>query len=634
MGRVCRAGIVLILCISLVVISSGMVVDTNSWSHNLPSLDPWLVANGADNCIITLEIHNYTHATMDGYLVEFSVNNSIFGTINPVSNYTVNNKTSSTFTTKTKSGIAKITGNVFYKINDADPNEEFKNRSFEFLLNIDHDTPYLIPTGGVILPVGGEATVGSIVTVGVQMQDAHGNPVDNRREKSEPPIRDAEKVRFSITGSPSDTGYFTPEGTGNVTLRVNGTGWAVANYRLDEKPGPNILKFEPLTSVPDIKRTIMGVANGIPFYIISEVFPMEYVAADGEHFFSLIYTVQDQFHNGLQITPVKVSTTPLDESYMFYTNGTGQIGMQYGPKSEIGDIIITAMTPGNTSVSVSNLVRFVNLTANQMLFTATPQSMASYDARPNVSTLYGYVLDQEGNPVAGERVRFTIVKRWEDKPGYNITEQSSLQNSTASLVDSVWETTNTQGYAEVYLKPCSFNFDEFAPPYDPAATAYCTVEADWTDVYGTHVIRPLTFTFKNYPYLSAVTSVSKTRVNVTDTVDVTLTLKGDGFMLIPKPIDVMMVVDRSGSMDEDDMEGGMMRIDALKSAASNFVDEINLSAEYTTNRVGLLPYSSGIYWDRYRDLSTNYDAVKYQISKLTPSGWTASRFALKLQLIE
>jgi len=189
MGRVCRAGIVLILCISLVVISSGMVVDTNSWSHNLPSLDPWLVANGADNCIITLEIHNYTHATMDGYLVEFSVNNSIFGTINPVSNYTVNNKTSSTFTTKTKSGIAKITGNVFYKINDADPNEEFKNRSFEFLLNIDHDTPYLIPTGGVILPVGGEATVGSIVTVGVQMQDAHGNPVDNRREKSEPPIR-------------------------------------------------------------------------------------------------------------------------------------------------------------------------------------------------------------------------------------------------------------------------------------------------------------------------------------------------------------------------------------------------------------------------------------------------------------
>jgi len=256
-----------------------------------------------------------------------------------------------------------------------------------------------------------------------------------------------------------------------------------------------------------------------------------------------------------------------------------------------------------------------------MLFTATPQSMASYDARPNVSTLYGYVLDQEGNPVAGERVRFTIVKRWEDKPGYNITEQSSLQNSTASLVDSVWETTNTQGYAEVYLKPCSFNTNEFAPPYDPAATGYCTVEADWTDVNGTHVIRPLTFTFKNYPYLSAVTSVSKTRVNVTDTVDVTLTLKGDGFMLIPKPIDVMMVVDRSGSMDNrTGMEGGIMRIDALKNAASNFIDEINASAEYTTNRIGLVPYSSSVwssgwqYPNNYRDLSTNYAAIKTQIN--------------------
>jgi hypothetical protein len=607
----------------MVIISSGMVVDEVGWLRS----KAWVVANGVDTCSITLEIANNTNASMEGYLVDFSVNNSVFGSLNPPSSYTVNDRTSTTFTTHYKSGTAIITGRVFFKVNDTDPNEPLQNRSWVTELKIDHDTPYLIPAGGVVLPEGGEATVGSTVNVGVQMQDAHGNPVDNRRELSEG--RDAEKVRFSITGSPSDTGYFTPESAVNVTRQVNGTGWAVTTYRMDEKPGPNILKFEPLTSVPDIKRTIMGVANGIPFYIFSEVFPFEYVAADGEHFFSLLYTVQDQFHNGLQVTPVEISTTPLGENYVFSTNGTGQIGMQYGPKSEIGDIVITARTPDNTSVSVSNLLRFVNLTANQMLFTATPQSMASYDARPNVSTLFGYVLDQEGNPVAGERVRFTIVKRWEDKLGYNITEQSSLQNTTASLVDSVWETTNTQGYAEVYLKPCSFNFNEFAPPYDPAATAYCTVEADWTDINGTHVIRPLTFTFKNYPYLSAVTSVSKTRVNVTDTVDVTLTLKGDGFMLIPKPIDVMMVVDRSGSMDEDDMEGGMRRIDALKSAARNFVDEINISAEYTTNRIGLLPYSSDIYWDRYRDLTTSYDAIKYQISRLSPNGWTASRLALK-----
>jgi len=70
-----------------------------------------------------------------------------------------------------------------------------------------------------------------------------------------------------------------------VTRQVNESGWAVTTYRMDERPGPNILKFEPLTSVPDIKRTIMGVANGIPFYIILEVFPFDYVAADGEHFF-------------------------------------------------------------------------------------------------------------------------------------------------------------------------------------------------------------------------------------------------------------------------------------------------------------------------------------------------------------
>lgn len=630
MDRMSHAGITLIFCISLVMFSSGMVIDNHAWSNNIQvSGNPWLVANGVDNCVLTLEIGNYTNATMDGYLVEFSVNNSVFGSLNPVSSYTVNNKTSTTFTTKTKSGTALITGKVFYKINDADPNEEFKNRSFDYTIYIDHDTPYLIPAGGVILPSGGEATVGSNVTVGVQMKDAHGNVVDNRREKMDPPIRDAEKVRFSITGSPSGTGYFSPERVENIDIQVNETGWAVTTYRMDERPGPNILKFEPLTSVPDIKRTIMGLANGIPCYLNSTIYPFEYVPADGESFFSILYTVQDEFHNGLQVTALAINTT-LGENYVFYTNSTGQIGMKYGPKSEIGEVLITATTPGNSTLIVSDLVRFVNLTANQMIFTATPQSMASYDARPGVSTLYAYVLDQEGNPVAGERVKFTIVDKWCDKPATcNVTEQPSLQNGTINLVDSVWETTDEQGLAKVYLKPVSFNVDENAPPYDPAATSHCIVHADWTDINGTHVIRPLTFTFKNYPYLSAVTSVSKTRVNVTDTVDVTLTLKGDGFMLIPKPIDVMMVVDRSGSMDESDMEDGMKRITALINAASNFVDEINISAEYTTNRVGLLPYSSDIYWYRYRDLTTNYGAIKYQISKLTPSGYTGSRFALK-----
>jgi len=310
--------------------------------------------------------------------------------------------------------------------------------------------------------------------------------------------------------------------------------------------------------------------------------------------------------------------------------------MKYGPKSEIGDILITATIPTNPSLSVSDLVRFVNLTANQMLFTATPQSMASYDARPSYSTLYGYVLDQEGNPVQGERVKFTIVNEWYDNPGTaNVTEHPSLKNSSVELVNSVWETTNAQGYAEVLLKPCSFNTNEFAPPYDPAATGHCTVEADWTNINGTHVVRQLTFTFKNYPYLSAVTEVSKTRVNVTDTVDVTLTLKGDGFMLIPKPVDVMMVLDRSGSMDTKDMENGMERIDALKNAASNFVDEIKISANYTTNRIGLVPYSTTVYSNNYyypynyRDLSTNYNAIKTQINALQPNGWTASRLALK-----
>ena len=76
----------------------------------------------------------------------------------------------------------------------------------------------------------------------------------------------------------------------------------------------------------------------------------------------------------------------------------------------------------------------------------------------------------------------------------------------------------------------------------------------WATPNGSPITDSQNFEFKNYPILSAKTSLSSPEIQVNGTVDVTLYLSGDGFSLLPTPIDVMLVCDRSGSMTGQDME--------------------------------------------------------------------------------
>jgi len=62
---------------------------------------------------------------------------------------------------------------------------------------------------------------------------------------------------------------------------------------------------------------------------------------------------------------------------------------------------------------------------------------------------------------------------------------------------------------------------------------------------------------------------------VNDTVDVKVQIIGDGWALQPKPIDVILVIDVSGSMDGKDISP--TRMQAAKNAAKNFVGNMNMS---------------------------------------------------------
>ena len=139
--------------------------------------------------------------------------------------------------------------------------------------------------------------------------------------------------------------------------------------------------------------------------------------------------------------------------------------------------------------------------------------------------------------------------------------------------------------------------------------------------------------------LSAMSSTSNSTVTVTT------------------PLDIVMVLDASGSMDHE-MGGGdpTRRIDALESAASSFIDAIAKQNEgiegvdrqhkvaivkfagKTSNNIGNETYRDGGYTYNYtqvmKDLtdcsSGNVKALKHRIAQITPAGATRADNGLQL----
>jgi hypothetical protein len=154
--------------------------------------------------------------------------------------------------------------------------------------------------------------------------------------------------------------------------------------------------------------------------------------------------------------------------------------------------------------------------------------------------------------------------------------------------------------------------------------------------------------------------VTPLTVKVNETVDVTVLVTGDGWALQPKPIDVLLLSDRSGSMltDLPDRAVSVMNAD----------DVFSSKLDYTRDRLGLVSFGGkgkpdassnsdcGIDGDSSDDtsyalanykgngrtytdnatldlsLNSNSAAISQEISRLVPGGYTSMRYALKIAI--
>ncbi|RAR42445.1 IPT/TIG domain-containing protein [Paenibacillus sp. MDMC362] len=128
-------------------------------------------------------------------------------------------------------------------------------------------------------------------------------------------------------------------------------------------------------------------------------------------------------------------------------------------------------------------------------------------------------------------------------------------------------------------------------------------------------IAPMHFAEASSDYVTATKSVNPSEILVGGETEVTLNIKGTPPVNVVKPNDVILIIDRSGSM-------GTEKMDSAKSAAKGFIDLMDLSK----HRVGIVDYSDTA---ASFDLTSDAQSAKAYIDTLRAGGGTSTGAAIE-----
>jgi hypothetical protein len=517
---------------------------------------PWIIANNFDQSTITVKVTNTTSdpGPVEGVIVNLNVD-PLYGNISPIQVLTnVSGIASSTFKVNTKSGAAQINATIPATI------------SGSTIQNIDHNSAYF---ADFTYPLNG--TVASEVPFNVSLTDQYRNPVDNRRGNH--------IVNLNVHGPfPDDCGFAEAGYAHDVSPTLDANGNTTVNVKLTSKIGDNNIAMDAYQSIPNQLKWIYAEAKGKPFSMTQVYSPSgspPTLPADGVSYFTIIYNLFDEYGNPTNKQFIWVNTSIPGEEKQFLSNNMGQVTVQYGPQSSIGEIDITATPVANSTLALTQKVKFKNTAPEIISLTANPDSMASGDVPPsNVrSLIMATVADISGNAVEGETVNFALA---------NITYDGTYNVTADPLLLTTSNITDVNGNARVTFRPGNFT-TLGNPGYNATATGHCNVIANWKNSSKTVPVM-----WKNYPFISVITDVNPHTVGINQTLNVTIQIKGDGWALGPRPVDVVIVTNLAGGV------GGAERLTQTKVGEVAFIESAEPGVFISLVSIGNNPtYSTG-----------------------------------------
>lgn len=592
-----KAGMFIIIVLLFLV---GTVAAVGNPDTVIVTTDkPWIVANNVDQSIITVTVTNTTflyNGPVSGVPVNLAVNDTIYGTLSTTTVTTDSSgKASSTFKVKTKSGAAQITATINAPV-----------ISGSIIQNIDHDSPYITT---FTHPING--TVATEVFFNLSVTDRHGNRIDSRKEVAlGSPLH---TLSLHVHGPTPDDCNFVGYGH-DISPALDSNGNLSVKVKLTSKIGNNYILMDSFGSISDELESITAVSTGIPYSMTGWISNGGLLTANNIDFFTIDYYLYDVYGNPLNNRTIWINTSLSgpEEQVQKSSNSLGQIELKYGPKVSVNNITITATSIDNTSVKNILHAEFIASGATDMVLAITPQILASREIPTyQPAQVVGKVTDFSGNPVSGEIVTFTISSITNLPAGVTVTGSPSFDSATSKL--TIDATTNSDGNAIVNFYPGSFTIQQSDPNYSDKATGSCFVSATWKSKPSLNP--PIKIEWKNFPYLSVTANATPQTVHVNDTVDVTIQVMGDGYMMHQLPITVMLDLETTSNMKA--ANGNTTRLDDMKGSAKTFVDNMTLGQDQVgLETFGDIADNAGLILNA----SYNFAQVKSNIDSLVTKG--------------
>ena len=537
----------------------------------------WVVANGADQAIITVNVSNTTTGPVEGASVVFSVD-AVFGKMSPASPVTgPDGVATSTFTVNKTSGLATITAKISY-IDAGTP-------VIELPITIPQNIVEQRITSATHTPPNG--TVGEKIPFTISFKDQSGYPFNNKNgdvsvslsvscpmpndcEFNESPasaghIYDSEPDEFGILTVPLQLG--TKTGLTTIVMsKVQDLGQQV--FTIDTEPGP-------LTLTVSVDPSTLSVPAG------------------REEFF-IFYTLSDRFGNGVANENIYLNTS-LNENLTTITNYNGQTAeLTYGPKSEISTVNITAYVVKTPGISNQTTLSFTAPIAKDMTMIVSPQNMSSLDKDP-ASHSWATVIahDEYGEPFSGQHISFSLAftpaTTWNISP--KLVELSAI--------------TDVNGRAVVQFIPGAFNQ---TGPF----TGSAEVTATWDE--HTEITETKTFYWTNRPFLNIDVNATPQTVTVGEFIDVTINVSVSGNPEY-RPVTLILDQDVSGAMSTREQQ--TTRLEKATAAAVKFID--NLTAHQINLNMGQISFGNDKAFFPQMPVGSSLPAIKTNLLNLSTS---------------
>ncbi len=589
-----NAGILIFIGVLFLLGTAGAAVGIPD-TLTVTSDKPWINANNVDQSTITVTVVNTTPG-YNGFVPGATVNlavDPLYGTLNPTTVTTnPSGMASSTFSVKTKSGSPQIIATILAT--------SISNSTIQ---NIDHDNPYYSYFSHQT-----NAEVASEIPFNISITDRWGNPVDNKKEVAL--ALPMHTTSLHVHGPAPDDCNFVGYGH-DISPVIDSNGNLSIKVKLTSKIGSNYVLRDKFWSISDKFEWVDTKATGIPYSMTGTISDGGILPV-GTTPFIIDYFLYDVYGNPVNNRSIWVNTTLPGEQQIYTSNSLGRIQLSYGPKISISDINITATSIDNNTVINTLVAHFISGAPTNMVLAVTPQTMPSREIPTSQpAQVIGKVTDFVGNPVQGEIVTFTISPPANTPANVTVTAGPSF--SSASGVTTINATTNSDGNAIAYFYPGSFTIQQSDPNYSGSASGSCFVSATWKSIPS--VDPPIQVQWKNYPYLSVTADATPQTVKVNDTVNVNITVKGDGYMMQQHPITVMLDLETTANMKA--ANGNTTRLDDMKGSSKIFVDNLTLGQDQVgLETFGDITDNAGLILNA----SYNFPQVKSNIDALVTKG--------------